>query len=110
MRRPSISYATQSLIGSMPDRMSILLSMIEVTEFTATANLSGTASSQPTRRRRPVLVATRCDPLADLVVQLRGERSRADPRGIGLGDAHDLVDLERSDAGTGACTGRDGIR
>src|SRR4051812_11249253 len=44
----------------MPDRMSSLLSMIELTELTATAYRSDTASNQPTRRGRPVVVPNSC--------------------------------------------------
>src|ERR1035437_4480634 len=42
--------------SSRPERMSILLSMIELTLLTATAYRSGTASNQATRRRRTVVV------------------------------------------------------
>src|SRR6476469_7571858 len=45
-------------MGSTPERMSSLFSMIELTLFTATAYRAETASNQPTRRGRPVVVPT----------------------------------------------------
>jgi hypothetical protein len=39
--------------------------------------------------------------LAELVEQLRGERSRADARGVGLDDAEHLVQPARTQARTG---------
>ena len=61
------------------------------------AYLSATRSSQPQRRGRPVVVpnsppASR-SAVADLVVELGGERPRADARRVRLGDAPDLVDV-----------------
>ena len=53
-----------------PERMSSLLSMISLTVLTATACRMGTASNQPQRRGRPVVVPNswprwrRCSPVA----------------------------------------------
>jgi hypothetical protein len=62
-------YATQSFTSGRPERMSSLLSMMLLTLLTAIAYRSGTASNQPQRRRRPVVVpysrprSTRCLPI-----------------------------------------------
>ena len=65
-----------------------------------------TASNQPGRRRRPVLVpyswprSTRASPI--VVEQLGGERARADPGDVGLGHAHHPLDVAGADAGADA--------
>ena len=86
--------------------MSSLLSMMLLTLLTATAKRSGTASNQPTRRGRPVVVPTSWprsrDARPDLVEQLGRERPRTDARRVRLHHADDLVDLERPDAAAGA--------
>ena len=52
-------------------------------------------------RDRAVLVPPAADVLARLVVLLGGERSAADPRGIGLDDADDLGDVSTGHARAG---------
>ena len=74
--------------------------------FRRTAYLSATRSSQPQRRGRPVVVPnswpTSRMALAHLIEQLGRERPLADARGVGLGDADDVVDARGADAGAGA--------
>src|SRR5690606_2080104 len=57
-----------------------------------------------------VLAAGLAQPLADVVVQLGGERSLADASRVGLDDSHDAVDAGGPDAGAGdgAARGRRG--
>ena len=75
-------------------------------ELSRTAWRSITASNQPVRRRRPVLVpnswprSTRRSPTSSN--SSVGNGPGADPRAVGLGDADDPVDVARADAGAGA--------
>ena len=81
--------------------MSSLLSMMLLTLLTRDHVAQGRgvepAAAALAPGRGAELVALLEQVRADLVVQLRRERPRADPRGVGLQDADDLVDLERPD-------------
>src|SRR6187455_2100265 len=61
-----------------------------------------TATPRPARRRAE-LVADRTQSPADVVVELGGERTRANARRVSLHDTEDVVDGARADAG--ACGG-----
>ena len=65
---------------------------------------NGVEPADPSRAAgdRPEFVAARGDPGTDLVVELGRIRSGADPGRVGLDDADDLVDLERTDPAPGA--------
>jgi hypothetical protein len=73
---------------------------------------TSTASNQPQRRLRPVLVPNsrpRSPILADLVVLLGRERPLADPRRVGLADAEHIADRARAHAGAGRRLRRHGV-
>ena len=86
--------------------MSSLLSMMLLTLLTRdrVAQRHGVepAAAAPPAGRGAELAALLEQVAADLVVELGRERPGADPRGVRLHDADDLVDLERPDAAAGA--------
>ena len=59
--------------------------------------------------RRAEFAALLQEVAAGLLLQFGRERARPDTRGIGLHDADDLVDLERTDAAAGAGAARDRV-
>ena len=98
----------------MPDRMSSLLRTIGGVRVHGdrVAQRHGVEPADPSwpAGHRPELAAALRDALARLVEQLGRERPGAHPRGVGLHDADDLVDLERPDPAAGARAARDRVR
>ena len=57
----------------------------------------------------PVFVTDRAQPFADLVVEFGRERARTHPGHVGLGDAHDAIDVTGTDSGAHTRTAGDRI-
>ena len=90
--------STSSLVMHRPDR-----------PLTWALRLSSAASNQPQRRLRPVVTPFSAPTVEQVVahgagllpVELGRERAAAHARAIGLGDAQDVVQHARADAGAG---------
>jgi hypothetical protein len=91
----------QTLISSNPSRTSSLVSASPLTPEVAQAWRTMTLSNQPQRRARPVFVpnfaAHRPKTFADFIVLLCRERTSADARRVGLGEAQHIRDRARPD-------------
>jgi hypothetical protein len=67
------------------------------------------AAAPRTTRGGAEFLAALADAFANVVVQFGRERSAADARGVGLGDAEHVVDRIRADAGTGKRAAHRGV-
>ena len=103
-----------TLISSKPSRMSSFVRAMPSIPESLTHCRVSTASNQPQRRGRPVLVPNslprwpRRRPISSY--EFGRERAAADARRIGLGDAQHVADRAGTEPRAGRGVGRHGVR